>query len=161
MTATPELPELPEETLPALLAGRAPAGIYRWHPAHPAEQALPLATAHGWHTASLDLTGADGKADLLARVAAALHFPAWFGNNWDALADCLGDLSWLGPSHGTLLLVRAWDAFADTAPRDAATAASILAAATDDWRGRPPLAVLLAEDGDRHQFRRLPTSEIH
>ncbi|WP_419993791.1 barstar family protein [Streptomyces boninensis] len=175
----PEPPELPEDALPALLAGTAPTGLYRWHPTHPAEQALPLATAHGWHTASLDLTGAAGKGDLLTRTAEALHFPAYFGHNWDALADCLGDLSWLGPARGTLLLVREWAAFADRAPLAAATAAEIFAeaaapnfaeaaahnTAADDRQGRPPLVVLLAAE-DRgqypgHQFRRPPTSEIH
>ena len=35
-----------------------------------------------------------GKADLLRTIAEALDFPDWFGNNWDALEDCLTDLSW-------------------------------------------------------------------
>ena len=34
------------------------------------------------------------KTALLRRVAAALGFPGWFGENWDALEDCLTDLSW-------------------------------------------------------------------
>ncbi len=35
------------------------------------------------------------KASLLDEMAAALQFPPTFGENWDALADCLTDLAWL------------------------------------------------------------------
>lgn len=42
--------------------------------------------------------------DLFAVVSAALHFPDYFGNNWDALDECLGDMDWL-PSDGYLLLL--------------------------------------------------------
>jgi hypothetical protein len=34
------------------------------------------------------------KSALLRRIAARLGFPGWFGENWDALEDCLTDLSW-------------------------------------------------------------------
>ena len=34
-----------------------------------------------------------GKETLLRDVAQALHFPKWFGGNWDALQDCLGHAS--------------------------------------------------------------------
>jgi hypothetical protein len=37
------------------------------------------------------LKGAKTKAELLDRIAEALRFPAWFGRNWDALEDCLGE----------------------------------------------------------------------
>jgi hypothetical protein len=36
-------------------------------------------------------------------IARALGFPGWFGGNWDALEDCLGDLSWRAPPHRLVL----------------------------------------------------------
>jgi hypothetical protein len=39
--------------------------------------------------------GIESKSDLLSHYAGAGHFPAYFGNNWDALNDCLGDFSWI------------------------------------------------------------------
>ena len=34
------------------------------------------------------------KASLLAALGQALHFPDYYGGNWDALDECLADLSW-------------------------------------------------------------------
>ena len=39
--------------------------------------------------------GVRSKQKLLAILADKLHFPGYFGWNWDALEECLGDLSWL------------------------------------------------------------------
>lgn len=36
-------------------------------------------------------------------IAKALGFPAWFGGNWDALEDCMGDLSWREPPYRLVL----------------------------------------------------------
>ena len=35
------------------------------------------------------------KKELLSELAEKLLFPDYFGNNWDALNDCLHDLTWL------------------------------------------------------------------
>ncbi|MEO8319141.1 MAG: barstar family protein [Bradyrhizobium sp.] len=35
------------------------------------------------------------KQDLLAELQKQLRFPDYFGGNWDALEECLQDLSWL------------------------------------------------------------------
>lgn len=37
------------------------------------------------------------KSDLLEDVAQCLRFPDYFGGNWDALEECVRDLSWLPP----------------------------------------------------------------
>ena len=52
------------------------------------------AASRGGAVFELDATGVRDKDALLARVAAAMDFPEYFGGNWDAVADCLGDLSW-------------------------------------------------------------------
>lgn len=45
------------------------------------------------------------KEELLKNIAQALDFPQWFGHNWDALEDCLSDLSWQkGEAAGTVVL---------------------------------------------------------
>lgn len=64
------------------------------------EAALSLRYA----VAPIDCAGCGDKHEILARFAQALRFPDWFGDSWDALVDCLGDLSWW-PADGYLLLV--------------------------------------------------------
>lgn len=41
----------------------------------------------------VSLRGIRTKSDLLERLARELQFPEWFGRNWDALEDCLGEIS--------------------------------------------------------------------
>ncbi len=35
------------------------------------------------------------KLELLDAIASVLDFPGYFGRNWNALWDCLGDFSWI------------------------------------------------------------------
>src|SRR6266478_2963181 len=44
------------------------------------------------------------RQGLFDEFAAALQFPCYFGENWDAFDECLSDLEWL-PADGYLLLV--------------------------------------------------------
>ena len=50
---------------------------------------------------------AASKAELLDGLARALEFPGWVGRNWDALADALGDLSWL-PAGPKVVVWAGW-----------------------------------------------------
>jgi RNAse (barnase) inhibitor barstar len=45
------------------------------------------------------------KEELLRQLGEALRFPEYFGQNWDALDDCLRDMEWL-PAAGCVLVVR-------------------------------------------------------
>ncbi|MEM7205998.1 MAG: barstar family protein [Planctomycetota bacterium] len=66
--------------------------------------AAALTAGHGPsdHVARLP-RGLRGKTELLAALAGALSFPEYFGDNWDALSDCMTDLSWL-PAKRVLLV---------------------------------------------------------
>lgn len=46
-------------------------------------------------TTRVSLQGIEDKEGVLDALAGALAFPSWFGRSWDALEDCLSDLSWL------------------------------------------------------------------
>ena len=52
---------------------------------------------------------------LFDEVAAALQFPDYFGENWNALLECVCDLSWL-PAARYLLILRDADVLLAAAP---------------------------------------------
>jgi hypothetical protein len=83
--------------------------------------ALDRLTAHALanelHVCRTDLAGCTGKVDLLQRLRTSLALPATFGCNWDALADCMRDFSWL-PAWGHVLVFAHTDALRHAAPAD-------------------------------------------
>ena len=85
--------------------------------------------------ARANLAGCEDKPAVLSELARALGFPQWFGGNWDALADSLGDLSWL-PAPGYLLLVEHAGMWRDADGDGFATLLAILDEAAADWRER-------------------------
>ena len=67
------------------------SGVYGIARGAAARRAAEAAGA-AWFQA--DLATVTGKKDALRRIAAATGYPGTFGDNWDALADVLQDLSW-------------------------------------------------------------------
>ncbi len=92
----------------------------------PALEAAAL--ARGFALRRVDLQGCGGKADFLARIATALDFPDWFGHNWDALADCMGDLAWI-EAPGIVVVLEHLQELRTAAPADCDTALEIIAEA--------------------------------
>ena len=110
----------------------ARSGVYRTSDA----KAILEATRGG----GLDVVTIDmDPADLFSGIARALDFPDWFGANWDALADCLGDLSWRGGAGHVLMFARYPDGDARGILLD------VLRSSAEYWaaRGKPFFAVLL------------------
>lgn len=97
--------------------------------------------------AVLDLTGVTDRRTFMDRCAAQLHLPDWFGRNWDALADCLTDLSWCPALGGRHLRVRGWQEYAAAMPREWRIVKDVLRDAEVFWRGTDTeLTVALDDD---------------
>lgn len=107
------------------------SGVYRVR----GTEAVLEATRGG----GLDVARIDAAKDVLRSIARDLGFPAWFGGNWDALEDCLGDLSWR-PAHGHVLLFESF-------PRgdELGVLIDVLRSSAQFWaeRGRPFFALLV------------------
>ncbi|MBB5933741.1 barstar family protein [Streptomyces zagrosensis] len=101
----------------------------------------------GPHTAHLHLDGVRDKATFLDRCARDLDLPEWFGRNWDALDECLRDLSWWGRPSGYEIRVRGWQEFRAAAPDTANTAAEVLADAIAYWSERGTTLTVTFDQG--------------
>jgi hypothetical protein len=91
----------------------------------------------------LDGQTIDNKKSFLAKIAEVMRFPEYFGNNWDALEDCLTDLEWC-PASRYILIYDAPDIFAQAEPDQWEIARDILQSTVAYWQNTStPLDVLL------------------
>lgn len=91
----------------------------------------------------LPLKAVSNKKQFLSVCKAQLKLPSHFGDNWDALADCVRDADWLG-GMGYVLHVTSSETFAKSAPGDYQTALDVLREAADYWKEKgSPFVVLI------------------
>lgn len=71
-------------------------------------------------------------AHFFDEVAAALQFPYYFGENWDALNDCITDLEWL---HAGAVVLCVTDAgrLLEASAADASKFVAVIKAAAKAW----------------------------
>lgn len=95
------------------------------------------ARAEGVKSFVIDTRAVNTKDGLLSALAEALRFPDYFRRNWDALEECLSDLSWVSGKR-ILILVESLDALAQAEPVSLETFVSIAhdAVATHGQQGR-------------------------
>ena len=77
-----------------------------------------LFPAPGYFVAYIDGASIQDKAALMAALAAAFRFPAYFGRNWDALLDCLRSLPDEIPAKGYVLAIKSSKTFLAGSPAD-------------------------------------------
>jgi len=93
-------------------------------------------------------------AGLFGEFAQALRFPDYFGQNWDALEECLADLEWL-PAKGYVLLFTAAEKILSEDEEDYATFLEVMSDAGEAWasglgsRPKPFHVVLAVAEGDK------------
>lgn len=58
----------------------------------------------GFHVATVPGAILASDAELFDALASAFAFPSYFGRNWNAVVDCLGDLAWL-EAEGYVLVI--------------------------------------------------------
>ncbi len=105
------------------------SGVYRASRTDEIEDAI---SGTDLRLARISLAGARDKDAVLDALSLALGFPGWFGRNWDALEDCLADLSWR-PADGHVLLVERFEALAQD---ELGILTDVLRASAGSWAGR-------------------------
>ncbi len=79
---------------------------------------------------------AETVSNFYDEISAAMQFPFYFGGNWDAFADCIGDLEWLNAKAGVIVVFTDASHLLKAAPTaDATTLKRILADASTHWNG--------------------------
>ena len=112
------------------------AGFYRLN--CPLDQLRAAVAEAGLILFEADLHAVHSKQKFLTVVSQAIHAPKEFGNNWDALADVLSDLSWQA-APGYVLLLRHSGESLGLPVTDHAIACQILTDSVDFWKsqGKP------------------------
>ena len=129
----------------SLFGSSVDSGVCRLADVVDAAVVREAAAAHGLDFSRVDLCGVRDKAGVLSETARSLGFPPHFGTNWDALNDCLTDMSWR-PAAGYVVLFTGLRSFAGNAAADAEILTRILGGTACYWKHRGvPFYIILSE----------------
>jgi RNAse (barnase) inhibitor barstar len=117
-----------------LLSHKRQAGVYRVMHAYPVKEVEKAAQAAKLAFFHIEGAKIEKKTQFLNHAALALHFPEYFGNNWDAFEDCLTDLSWVDSETGYVIYFDHVDPFLDHAHSHFETLLELFADAVDYWK---------------------------
>ncbi len=124
-------------SLPSLLGNADAAGLFRLH-AERREELADAGSLFGLRVISVPASTLNTVAELLDAIASALEFPDWFGQNLDALMDCLTDLSWQDEGgeggRGYLLFIAGLAGLQASDPEGLHKLLEVLAVAAEVWQ---------------------------
>ncbi len=126
--------------LARILAGHHEPGVYRWHAQFHVPDVRHTVEHAGWKFGYVDGWLHQDKAGLLADLGEALAFADHYGENFDAVVDCLRDVK-----ERTVLLWDGWGTLARDDRRSFDTAVEIFSERCAD--GQEPFVVLLRGEG--------------
>lgn len=114
---------------------------------------VQAAASADFYVGQIPCRSVDSKADLLDAFATSLSFPEYFGRNWDALDECLTDMSWLGAA-GYVLAMTGADSLFRRLPNESARLVDILANTMIVWgrRSKPFHVVLFGDPSSLASF---------
>jgi RNAse (barnase) inhibitor barstar len=120
-----------------LLGEAARSGLYCLQPGHRKSVEASSGKLH-LQFLHADLADCRSMAEALGRLGKSLHFPDWYGANFDALFDCLSDPAWQ-PAPGKVLMITGIESLRLAEPEGFATLLEVFQAATEARReaGRP------------------------
>ena len=125
----------------SILTGAKSPGIYRLTTRVKPTAILEGFAEAGWQSFYINGLKVYDKDTFLHSCATAMHFPDYFGHNWDAFEECIRDLA---PAKGYVLLYDHVAQFAGKEFDEWRTALDILADAVGFWnKTKTPMYVLL------------------
>lgn len=90
-----------------------------------------------FHVGAVYGNGLASEQELMVGLAAAFHFPSWFGHNWDAVRDCLRDLDWIGAPGYILVVYDAAQLWRDSLAPSMGTLVSVWLSVAEEWAQIP------------------------
>ena len=119
-----------------------------WYLAEPVDtrSLQALAKRVGFAYFHIDGKNIARKEQLLNHVATALHFPTDFGQNWDALEECLTDMEWVD-ADGYLIYYEHIEGLQSAHPDQFETLVEILRDAVSSWKEDDTAMVVLLAGG--------------
>lgn len=99
---------------------------------------LAAAEANQYLVYRVDLRKARSREQMLQLVGEGLELPVWYGNNYDALMDCICDFNWV-PSPGYVIVLENCHNIHNLAAPDFNMMIDVFAEAANAWReeGKP------------------------
>ena len=92
-----------------------------------------IQSPEGSFVAVLDGDQIRNDTTLFREIAKAFQFPDYFGHNWDALDECLGDLDWI-PATGYVVIWQNASNLLSHASSDFLTLLDVFQYAAQEWQ---------------------------